>query len=80
MPPLNKSKRPSGRRRSKNILIEAEILNDFIGSKKPATPSPTQKNDNFMISMEKRESKMEDLLEETSLISSTRKKAMPPKK
>lgn len=77
MPPLNKSKRHSGRRHSKNILIAEEIPHGSIGSRKRVIPSLIQKKDSSMINMVKRESKMADLQAlEISLISSTRRKTI----
>jgi hypothetical protein len=61
MPPQNRSKRHTERRRSKNIPTEVEIPNASTGSNRPAMPSVTQKKDSFTTSMVRRESKTEVL-------------------
>lgn len=81
MPPPNKSKKHSERKLLKNIPIEVETPKDSIESKKHAMFSLILKKDNFMISMVKKGSKTEDLLElEICLIFSTPKKIIDPKK
>ena len=61
--PLKKSERLSGKKLLKNILTKEETPINSNKLQAPMKCFPIQKKDNFMMTMERKESKMEDLQE-----------------
>lgn len=83
LPPHNKSERPSEKKLWRNTPTKEVTPKNSNKSPTPTMSSPTHKNDNFMISMVKRESKLEGPLGDPALIcliSSRERNHLDPKK